>query len=95
MHRGCSKWSLTPYNKALILLPTQVAFFERNVSLAMGEASCGCLRDCEGTKVGTLVDRVTLDPVAECEEETLRSLAFQGVKSAADHAGWVFHRWVL
>ena len=58
----------------------------------MGKENCGCLPDCEGTKVETVVDRVRLDPKTECESEDLRMLAFQGVNSAADHAGWVFQR---
>ena len=53
----------------------------------MADEGCGCLRDCDGVKVGTMVDRVRLDPVVECADEALRMLAFQGVNKAADYAG--------
>ena len=69
-----------------------MVFFEGNVSLAMADDSCGCLRDCEGINVGTMVDRVRLDPIVECTDEALMRLTFHGINTAADYAGWVFKR---
>ena len=62
------------------------------MSSASGDESCGCPRDCEAVRVATKVDRAQLDPEIQCRNEGLRMMAFQGVNTAADHAGWVFDR---